>query len=37
VWLVDQYKSSFAQEIGSNGVDGLITKLAERNKAATKA
>jgi phospholipid transport system substrate-binding protein len=37
VWLVDQYKSSFAQEIGNNGVDGLITKLAERNKAATKA
>jgi phospholipid transport system substrate-binding protein len=37
VWLVDQYKSSFAQEIGSGGVDGLITKLAERNKAATKA
>jgi phospholipid transport system substrate-binding protein len=37
VWLVDQYKSSFAQEIGSSGVDGLITKLTERNKAAAKA
>jgi phospholipid transport system substrate-binding protein len=35
VWLVDQYKSSFAQEIGSSGVDGLIAKLAERNQAAT--
>jgi len=34
VWLVEQYKSSFAQEIGAAGVDGLITKLAERNKAA---
>jgi len=34
VWLVEQYKSSFAQEIGAAGVDGLIAKLAERNKAA---
>ena len=37
VWLVEQYKSSFAQEIGSVGVDGLIAKLAERNKAAAKS
>ena len=37
VWLVEQYKSSFAQEIGSGGVDGLITKLVERNKAAAKS
>jgi len=36
VWLVEQYKSSFAQEIGTAGVDGLIAKLAERNKAASK-
>ena len=35
VWLVQNYRSSFAQEIGSNGVDGLIAKLAERNKAAS--
>ena len=34
VWLVEQYRSSFAQEIGSAGIDGLISKLAERNKAA---
>jgi len=34
VWLVDQYRNSFAQEIGSNGIDGLIAKLAERNKSA---
>jgi len=37
VWLVDQYRSSFAQEIGTGGVDGLIAKLAERNKSATKS
>lgn len=34
VWLVQNYRNSFAQEIGSNGVDGLIAKLAERNKSA---
>jgi phospholipid transport system substrate-binding protein len=34
VWLVEQYRSSFAQEINAGGVDGLITKLAERNKSA---
>jgi phospholipid transport system substrate-binding protein len=34
VWLVEQYKSSFAQEIGASGIDGLIGKLADRNKAA---
>jgi phospholipid transport system substrate-binding protein len=35
VWLVENYRNSFAQEIGSNGIDGLIAKLAERNKAAS--
>ncbi len=34
VWLVENYRNSFAQEIGTNGIDGLITKLAERNKTA---
>ena len=34
VWLVQNYQNSFAQEIGANGIDGLIAKLAERNKAA---
>ncbi len=34
VWLVENYRNSFAQEIGSNGIEGLIAKLAERNKAA---
>lgn len=37
VWLVDQYRNSFAQEIGSHGIDGLIAKLAERNKSAGTA
>lgn len=35
VWLVETYRSSFAQEIGTNGIDGLISKLAERNKTAS--
>jgi len=34
VWLVENYRNSFAQEIGANGIDGLIGKLAEKNKAA---
>lgn len=34
VWLVENYRNSFAQEIGQNGIDGLIAKMAERNKAA---
>ena len=37
VWLVENYRNSFAQEIGANGIDGLIAKLAERNKAAAGA
>ena len=34
VWLVENYRNSFAQEIGTSGIDGLIAKLAERNKTA---
>jgi phospholipid transport system substrate-binding protein len=34
VWLVENYRNSFAQEIGAGGIDGLIAKLAEKNKAA---
>ncbi len=34
VWLVQNYRNSFAQEIGANGIDGLIAKLGEKNKAA---
>jgi phospholipid transport system substrate-binding protein len=33
VWLVDQYKSSFAQQIASGGIDGLINTLVAKNKA----
>jgi phospholipid transport system substrate-binding protein len=36
VWLVETYRAQFAQEINANGVDGLITKLTERNKSAKK-
>ncbi|MFT3858822.1 MAG: ABC transporter substrate-binding protein [Aquabacterium sp.] len=31
-WLVQTYQSSFAQEVNASGIDGLIAKLAERNK-----
>jgi len=34
VWLVENYRNSFAQEIGAGGIDGLIAKLADKNKAA---
>jgi len=34
IWLVENYRSSFAQEIGASGIDGLIAKMAERNKAS---
>ena len=33
VWLVETYRSQFAQEISSKGLDGLITVLSERNKS----
>lgn len=33
VWLVETYKSQFAQEINAKGLDGLIQSLSERNKA----
>jgi phospholipid transport system substrate-binding protein len=36
IWLVNQYKSAFGQEVKNGGIDGLIAKLAERNKAAAK-
>ncbi len=36
IWLVETYKSQFAQEITSKGVDGLISTLVERNKAGGK-
>ncbi len=33
VWLMETYRSQFAQEINAKGIDGLITSLADRNKA----
>lgn len=37
IWLADQYRNSFAQEIGANGIDGLIKTLAEKNQKAANA
>jgi len=37
VWLVENYRNSFAQEISAGGIDGLIAKLTERNKSAGAA
>ena len=31
-WLVETYRGTFATEISKGGIDGLIKKLAERNK-----
>lgn len=32
VWLVDTYRTQFAQQINSKGIDGLIAALEARNK-----
>lgn len=32
VWLVETYRTQFAQEINANGIDGLIASLAKRNR-----
>jgi phospholipid transport system substrate-binding protein len=37
IWLVENYKTQFAQEINAKGVDGLIASLADRNKTNAKA
>lgn len=34
IWLVTSYRSQFGQELANGGIDGLINKLVERNKAA---
>ncbi len=36
VWLVDNYRTQFAQEINAKGVDGLIATLTERNKSNSR-
>ncbi len=33
VWLMETYRSQFAQEINAKGLDGLIASLAARNKS----
>jgi phospholipid transport system substrate-binding protein len=33
VWLVETYRTQFAQEINAKGLDGLIASLSERNKS----
>ncbi|HON30611.1 MAG TPA: ABC transporter substrate-binding protein [Ottowia sp.] len=33
VWLVDNYRPQFAQQINAGGIDALIHSLAERNQA----
>lgn len=39
IWLVETYRTQFAQEISAKGLDGLIETLSQRNKntSATKA
>jgi phospholipid transport system substrate-binding protein len=37
VWLVETYRSQFAQEINAKGIDGLITLLADKNKSNASA
>ncbi len=32
LWLVQNYRTQFAQELSRGGIDGLIAALAERNK-----
>ena len=32
VWLVETYRTQFAQEVSANGIDGLITSMAQRNQ-----
>ncbi len=36
VWLVETYRSQFAQEISAKGINGLIGTLTERNKTNAK-
>ena len=31
IWLAENYRNTFSQEVGASGIDGLIGKLQERN------
>lgn len=33
IWMVETYRTQFAQEINAKGIDGLIASLAQRNKS----
>jgi phospholipid transport system substrate-binding protein len=33
IWMVDAYRNQFAAEVNANGIEGLISKLVERNKS----
>ena len=37
IWLVENYKTQFAQEINTKGMDGLIASLSERNKSNARS
>lgn len=37
IWLVENYRSVFAQEISQKGIDGLIATLKEKNQALAQA
>lgn len=37
VWLVETYRTQFAQQINAKGIDGLIAALAARNKSNAKS
>ncbi len=37
IWLVENYKTQFTQEINAKGVDGLVLSLTERNKSNARA
>jgi phospholipid transport system substrate-binding protein len=37
LWLVDSYRSQFAKDLANGGVDALITRLADKNRAVAAA
>jgi phospholipid transport system substrate-binding protein len=37
VWLADQFRARFAQELNAGGIDGLLAWLVERNKGGSKS
>jgi phospholipid transport system substrate-binding protein len=36
IWLVETYRNQFAQVISANGLEGLISALANKNKVSSK-